>query len=125
MVHDSSESENAPDLEAVLNALGDSTCRMIIAEIDNPMTATELSAACDIPLSTVYRKLDTLCEVSLLSKVTDIQESGGHTTKYRIAFEKLTMEQTENNEIIVSITRTPETTADQLLRMWSEVSEEL
>lgn len=127
MVHnsDSSNTETAPDLEAVLDALGDPVCRMILGELDNPMTAKELSEACDIPRSTMYRKLETLCEVSLLTEVTDIQEHGGHTTEYKIAFEKLTIEQTEDNEIAISITRTSETTADHLLRMWSEVSEEL
>jgi hypothetical protein len=54
MVRDSVSSEDPPSLQAVLDALDDADCRTILRETAEPMTATELIDACDIPKSTVY-----------------------------------------------------------------------
>lgn len=59
MVRSSLRSEE-PSLQAVLDALDDPDCREILRAIDEPMTASEISDATDIPSSTVYRKLDLL-----------------------------------------------------------------
>lgn len=75
------ESEQA--IQTVLDALDDPDCRAILdATSDETLTAKELSASCDIPLSTVYRKVDTLAETGLLEERTRIRASGSHTSEY-------------------------------------------
>jgi Fe2+ or Zn2+ uptake regulation protein len=47
------------------------------------LTAAELSAELDLPLSTVYRKLDRLLEASLLRETHRLSSSGRHPCQYR------------------------------------------
>lgn len=49
MVRNPAVSEDAPSLQAVLDALDDADCRAILRETAEPMTATELIDACEIP----------------------------------------------------------------------------
>ncbi len=82
-------SERAPPIQAVLDALEDPACRTIVETVETPMTASEISDACDIPLSTTYRKLDLLTEATLLEEQTEIREDGHHTTRYVLAVESV------------------------------------
>ncbi|MFB6130909.1 MAG: helix-turn-helix domain-containing protein [Salinigranum sp.] len=77
------------DVEALFDAL---VCRAIIEAIDDaPLTTNELSTACDLPLSTTYRKLDKLTEAGLLEEATRIRRSGKHVSEYSRNFEDLTV----------------------------------
>jgi DNA-binding transcriptional ArsR family regulator len=74
---------DADDVQALLAALQDPDCRCILTETDDePRSTSELSAACDLPLSTTYRKLDLLTEAGLLREGTRIRRSGKHTSEY-------------------------------------------
>lgn len=88
------------------------------------MTAHELSDACDIPLSTMYRKLDQLSEATLLTELTEVRSDGRHTTRYSIDFEEVRVGLDEDNEFTVSIDRPPQSADEHLAYMWSEVREE-
>jgi DNA-binding IclR family transcriptional regulator len=116
--------ENLPDLQVVLDALDDGDCRAIIAELDEPMTATEVSEACDIPTSTTYRKLDLLSEASLLSEGTEIRSDGHHATNYRVDFEQVIFELDERRALDVAITRPARRTDERLATLWGEVRKE-
>jgi predicted transcriptional regulator len=68
---------------AILAALGDEDCRSIICAADEPLTARELARTCDIPLSTVYRKLEQLENTPLLESTTRARLRGKHPQQYQ------------------------------------------
>jgi Fe2+ or Zn2+ uptake regulation protein len=116
--------DDAPALQDILDALDDPDCRAIITELDAPMTASELSDAADVPLSTTYRKLDLLTEASLLSELTEIRSDGQHTTRYEIDFEEVRIALDEDQSFEVGVTRPERSPDEQLAAMWSEVRKE-
>lgn len=113
-----------PETQAVFDALEDLDCRRIIEQLEEPSTAKELSEACELPLSTTYRKLDILTEASLLSERTVIQSDGHHTTQYAVAFEEVTIVLDDDHQVSVGITRNPESTDERLETLWAEVRRE-
>lgn len=117
-------SDSGPPMQAVLDALDDPACRTIIETVDTPMTASEISDVCDIPLSTTYRKLDLLTEASLLEEQTEIREDGHHTTRYVVAVESVELSLSEDGSFEVDIVRPPRSAEERLAHMWSEVQKE-
>lgn len=69
--------------QPIFDALCDADCREILEATDgNPLSASEISAVCDLPLSTAYRKLDRLTKVDLLAEGIRLRSSGKHTSEY-------------------------------------------
>jgi len=95
----------APTLDAVVAALDDPDCRAVISELDAPKTAESLSEACDIPSSTLYRKLDRLVEASLLDERIVIRADGRHTTRYGLAFDQVLIGVGDGRSMDVSVER--------------------
>lgn len=125
MVRDLSDGDDSPDLDTVLGALQDDDCRTILSELTEPRTARELLDRCDIPRSTLYRKLDRLAEATLVREGTEIREDGSHANRYQLNFEEILITRDTNVEIEIEIER-PKTRADERLAdMWSEVRREL
>lgn len=89
MARDGASSANSPPLQAILDALDDADCRTILRETAQPMTANELSDMCDIPQSTLYRKLELLSHASLLREQDTINPQGGRTTRYERDFDNV------------------------------------
>lgn len=118
------DENDTPDIDPLLSALSDGDSRAIIRELTEPMTAGELSEACDIPSSTVYKKLDILCEVSLLHERTDIRPDGHHTTYYEVAFDTIHLELDENHAFEIRADRPERTANERLTEMWSEIRKE-
>ena len=116
--------DDEPDLETVLEALGDPDCRRIIRALEEPMTAPEVCEACDIPSSTAYRKLDLLTEAELLREATEIRPDGHHTTLYDINFERVVIALEEDRNLTVGIDRPTRSADEQLAAMWEEVRRE-
>ena len=114
----------APALQDVLDALDDEACRTIVAHLDGPMTATELSEACDIPLSTTYRKLDLLSDASLVDERIEIRGDGRHTTPYLLDFEEVRLSLDEDQRVDVAIERRARSPEERLSDLWSEVRKE-
>jgi DNA-binding transcriptional ArsR family regulator len=125
MVHDPSARDDEFLSEDVLSTLGDEPTRTIIETLSEPMTATELSEACDIPQSTMYRKLDHLTEASLVTESTQIREGGQHTTRYERDFEEIAVRLSEEHTLTTEIDRpVRESTADQRLEeLWAQIRE--
>ncbi|ATW86860.1 putative transcriptional regulator [Halohasta litchfieldiae] len=125
MVHDPSARDDEYLSEDVLSTLGDEPTRTIIETLSEPMTATELSEACDIPQSTMYRKLDQLTEASLVTESTQIRESGQHTTRYELDFDEIAVQLSEEHTLTTKIDRPArESTADQRLEeLWAQIRE--
>lgn len=113
--------ESKPPLQSVLDALEDEDCREIIRTLEEPMTAEEVSEACDIPSSTTYRKLDLLSEADLLAESVDVRSDGHHATCYRTDFQAVILALTEARDLSVEIERPGEDAADRLATMWGEV----
>ncbi len=126
MVRDPSGRDNEYLSDDVLETLGDEPTRRIIETLSEPMTANELSEACDIPLSTMYRKLDTLTDASLITESTKIQRGGQHTTRYELDFTEISVLLSENHTLRANIDRpNRESTADQRLEeLWAQIREE-
>jgi DNA-binding transcriptional ArsR family regulator len=124
MARDPLENEDEPILQDVLDALDDPACRSVIRQLDNPKTAKELTTACDIPLSTMYRKLDLLTEASLVREQTEIREDGQHTTRYALAFEEINISLDEAHTIEVQMKRAKRGPGGRLSELWSEVRKE-
>lgn len=112
------------DLQSVLAVLDDPASRTIIRQISEPMTASELSKACDIPLSTTYRKLERLADAGLLVESTDVRSDGHHTTRYDVAFDSVTIALAADRSFEVSLELRAEAPEDRLASMWSEVRRE-
>ena len=125
MVRDPTATESLPTAKDICAALDDPDCREIIRNLEEPMTASELKTSCDIPQSTLYRKLDLLTESTLLEESTEIRRDGHHASKYAIAFEEISLQLDEEIELTVAIDRPPQTTDERLASLWSEVREEV
>ena len=109
------------DLETVLDALDDPTCREILRTLDEPHTADELSEACDIPRSTVYRKLDLLSEASLVEESTEVRSDGHHTARYAADFEAVHVVLEEDREFAVEVDRPARAPEERVAELWQEV----
>jgi DNA-binding transcriptional ArsR family regulator len=81
--NDSVVLRDADEVQTLLDALDDADCRAILeATGDDPLSASEIADACDLPLSTTYRKVDMLSEAGLVEERTRICASGKHTSEY-------------------------------------------
>jgi len=112
-----------PDLQTVLTSLTDEDCRRILSELSEPMSAREVGEACDIPLSTTYRKLNALSEASLVSDHVDVSDPGNHTTKYVADFDSVTVELNEDGQIEVSVESGVAESEHMLSPRWGEVTQ--
>ncbi len=124
MPGDPLESEGPPTAEAICAALDDPDCREIIRTLDEPMTAAELIDQCEIPQSTLYRKLELLTDATLLSESTAIRRDGHHASKYAVGFEEITFHRGENGTLEVDVERPARTAEERLADLWSEVRKE-
>lgn len=124
MVRDPGSGKEMPDLQSVLDALDDPACRTIVRQLDEPMTANELSEACEIPMSTTYRKLDLLTEASLLAESTEIRSDGHHATRYHLDFEAVEIGLTEDRNLDIAVDRPARSADERLASLWEEVRKE-
>ncbi|MFB6073967.1 MAG: helix-turn-helix domain-containing protein [Haloarculaceae archaeon] len=124
MVRDPFETEEPPSLQSVLDALDDEDCRKIVSALEEPMTASEISERCDVPLSTTYRKLELLTEASLLYEGIEVRPDGQHASKYTIGFEEVVIGLDETREFEVDIAHRARTPDQRLENLWSEVRKE-
>ncbi|UIP01598.1 helix-turn-helix domain-containing protein (plasmid) [Halobaculum sp. CBA1158] len=118
-------SEDTPALQDVLDALDDPECRAILRETVEPMTANELIEACDIPKSTVYRKLELLSSASLVRERDSINPGGGRVTHYERSFDDVTISMDETGEFSVSVDRPPQSADERLADIWSMMGDEV
>jgi len=91
-------------LIAVCYALEDPDCHQFVNQLREPMTASELSDATGISLSTTYRKLSRLTDAGLVAETIDICAQGHHSSQYRVAFERIEISRDDGGEVEVSIT---------------------
>ncbi|MDT3436872.1 MULTISPECIES: helix-turn-helix domain-containing protein [Halobacteriales] len=125
MGDDPATNEDPSPLQAVLDALDDPECQTILRETAEPMTAKELIERCDIPKSTVYRKLDLLSTASLVRERIEIHPEGGRITRYQRDFTDVTISMDDDDQIDVEISRPKRSADERLANIWSKMGDEL
>lgn len=125
MVRDPLADVDDPDLKTVLGALYDDDCRAIVEQLDEPRTARDLVDRCDIPRSTLYRKLEQLTDATLVHEGTEIREDGSHAGQYEIDFSEVVVICDDARKLDVEIERPARRPDDRLAELWSEVKKEL
>ena len=125
MGDDPATNEDPSPLQAVLDALDDPECQTILRETAEPMTAKELIERCDIPKSTVYRKLDLLSTASLVRERIEIHPEGGRITRYQRDFTDVTISMDDDDQIDVEIRRPKRSADERLANIWSKMGDEL
>lgn len=74
-------------VDEILTALEDEYCRrMLEAMTAEFQTAQQISERCGMPISTTYRKLNTLTDVGLVDTSIRLRRSGHHTREFAKAF---------------------------------------
>jgi len=124
MVRDPATEEEAPDLTTVLDALDDEDCRKIVGALSEPMTASEISDASGVPLSTTYRKLELLTDSSLLYEGVEVRSDGQHASRYAIDFEEVVIALDDAREFEVDIAHRARSPDQRLENLWSELRKE-
>lgn len=101
---DSNFASNEQSRSALLRALGDPKARAILrATTDGTRTASELSEELDIPLSTLYRKLDRLVDALLIEETPRIASRGRHPSQYHCVVEQVHIRMSEEDEQFIDI----------------------
>lgn len=94
--------ETDADTRTVLAALEDGDCRTILeATADEALTAAELATRCEIPSSTVYRKLELLTDAGLLEERIRIQMGGKHASEYCQCFDEIAISVTDADGVSI------------------------
>lgn len=99
----------------LLDILHDDDCREILeATSDEALSASEISDACDVPLSTAYRKLELLTDAGLLAEGTRLCQSGKHTSEYSRTVGDVSVSVTADGEFEATVTRRERSNAAQV-----------
>lgn len=100
LTHSTKQTPADVDPVAVLDALNDGVCRRILVTCDErARTAQECAAACDVPLSTVYRKLGTLTDAALLAERVRIDAERNFPSEFRTQFDTLSVSLTGGDAV--------------------------
>lgn len=104
-VHESNEG-----VVSVLDVISDEGSRAILRSVGGDMTPQDISEDCEIPLSTVYRKLEILEDVSLVTQDVRMEKgkTGGHPETFDTDFESITIELTDGGELRLQVSRESE-----------------
>ncbi|QLG48606.1 winged helix-turn-helix domain-containing protein [Natrinema halophilum] len=113
-----SSSDDAPTFEGVIAALDDGTCREIIAVLEEPMTVHEVADATDRPLSTTYRKLDSLTTAGLVEETVGVRQGRHQKSRYVANLNRISIDLDDDNELRVDVDLSAE------LGFWSNVTRE-
>lgn len=124
MEHDPANPGTTPALQDILSALDDPACRAILSETTEPMTASELTDVCDIPKSTLYRKLELLSQAALVRELIGVGPEGGRITRYERDVTDITIS-VEDDEFSITIDRPARQADERLADMWSKMGDEL
>jgi sugar-specific transcriptional regulator TrmB len=105
--------------EGILAAIADEYSRKILMSTrDEPVSALDLSKNSEIPITTVYRRIEGLVQAGLLSAVKSGRTTDGKWYDlYRSLLERIDISFNEGSmQIEVEIN---ESVADRFTRMWS------
>ncbi len=106
--------------QRVLEVLSDEANREILSSLTAPRTATEVVDRCEIPSSTVYRKLDTLKCTGLVEEYVTVQPGYGPVSRYKLDIDRVEIS-IDDGEFSITIER-PARHGDEGL-VWTAVRE--
>jgi DNA-binding transcriptional ArsR family regulator len=79
---------------------------------EQPMSANELSDACDASVSTVYRRIERLQEHDLLAEELELDRDGHHYKTYRARLDRIEIELVDGR-FEIEVTYREENAADR------------
>jgi len=86
------QSDESLEATAVVDALGDGVSRdILVAGMTEPVTAEQLATSCGVSESTIYRRLDRLCDLGLVERCNHLVADTDAKSSYRTAVEGLTV----------------------------------
>ncbi len=89
--------------EAILNIISDKYCRQILySTIDRPKSAIEISSESKIPISTVYRRIQTLHDNKLVGVTGTISSEGKKYFLYKSKVKAISSSY-DGNEIEIQV----------------------
>lgn len=103
--------EDDETLDAAFDALADPDCRAILGAADTAKTTGELADACDLALSTAYRKVERLSKTPLLIEGLRFDPDGDHAAEYTRGATDATIELT-NDGVTLNVEKS--TTSDRI-----------
>lgn len=121
---DEPEEPDEPPLAAVLRSLDDDNCREILTALDSPKSANTLREECNLPRSTMYRKLELLRDAELVREYTEIRRDGPNATLYERDFTDITIGIDDADEFTIDIDRSDEGPEDRLATFFTEMKYE-
>lgn len=110
------------DTDEILALLDDQYAQAVLQQTRNEaMSAKELSEACEISISTVYRRADRLVECGLLAERRIAQPDGNHYSMYEARLDELTVRLTDGGLEITISEQPTDDLADRFTDMWEEL----
>jgi len=110
-----------PSKQRILAAMADEYSRKILtATIQEPISALELSKKYEIPITTVYRRIDELVEAGLLAAVKSGRTTDGKWYDlYRSLLRRIDVS-FENGDVRIEII-VNDHVSDRFTRMWTSI----
>ncbi len=103
VIQNSRKIEDEQRKEAILNIMSDKYCRQILnSTMDRPKSAMELSSESKIPISTVYRRIQTLHDNKLVGVTGLISSEGKKYFLYKSKVKAITSS-CNGNEIEIQV----------------------
>ncbi|MFC6964337.1 helix-turn-helix domain-containing protein [Halocatena marina] len=104
----------------ILDILGDKNARAILKHASQqPMSAKGLREACDASTSTIYRRLDELEALDLLTASSKLDPDGNHHTVYETATDALEIRFSDG--VIDVQSNDQEDAVDTFARTWDDL----
>ncbi|MDS0282682.1 ArsR/SmtB family transcription factor [Haloarcula onubensis] len=106
----------------LLELLGQQRVRQImVATSREPKSAKELSEACDVAVSTIYRRVEDMVASDLLVERTRVESDGSHHSVFEANVDHLDVD-IDDGTIDVSV-HVREDAAQRFSRIWSDIRE--
>lgn len=112
-------------LPTVLAVLDDPDCREILRVTTEPRTPNEIADLCDLPETTLYRKLNQLTTASLIRKQVTVDSETGQMTEYVRSFEGVAVTMDDKGEFNIEIDERERPPEDRLSDLWSKMGDEI
>ncbi len=110
------------DDDELLALLDDEYARAILAELTTePMSVTELCAACEMSDATAYRRLDRLQDANLVTDRQELDPDGHHYKCYVATVEDVTVSFADGS-YDVAVTRSSTDPADRFTDLFEGLS---
>ena len=93
-------------IDQLMSALNDKKSRRILSETtQEALSAGEISDRCDIPLSTVYRKLEQLVDAGMLVERVRLSSYPDYTREYLLDVTALTVDIGDESGVSLVVSR--------------------